>query len=110
MREEVGLKISVDDVLGRAEGRNRAEGVLEKAAKSADASAEIVPAQFVDRAEIPDRLRLIRLMALRIQTQYPNDLDIVPALATVKPTWRRDSVGFCLTSSTKTAGRSRSPS
>ncbi len=84
MREEVGLKISVDDVLGRAEGRNRAEGVLEKAAKSADASAEIVPAQFVDRAEIPDRLRLIRLMALRIQTQYPNDLDIVPALATVQ--------------------------
>jgi hypothetical protein len=81
IREEVALKISVDDVLGRAEGRNRAEAALDAAFERSRSEPLLDVEPAADRKAVDERLRLVRQMLLQIQLLHPDDVDIASAVA-----------------------------
>jgi hypothetical protein len=78
-RDEVADRLAIDDSLGRARGRNRAEALLDAADKRAEAQTKL-PAAFVDPAETNDRLRLVQAVLSRMQTQYRQDPDVLQAI------------------------------
>ena len=81
--DEVALKLAAEDVLGRAEGRNRAEATLDTAVRRSQSAPPLL-VESIGRKGAEERLRLVRQMLSQIRMLYPKDSGIAVALTTLK--------------------------